>query len=84
MPRKANIIISNIANDDYLLTTLDDCPFCGGHNFDVVTFDVSDREGYPTQITCSYCGASGPWDYSAEKNMLTVGLVDLWNSRVKS
>src|SRR5690554_894377 len=38
------------------------CPFCGSTNIEI-QISTPDREGVPTNLICSDCGASGPWEY---------------------
>ena len=38
------------------------CPFCGSVEVEVV-IGTQDREGYPSNLICSECGAAGPWIY---------------------
>lgn len=50
-------------------TNLKPCPFCGGIDL-YITCETEDREGTPAQITCSSCGASGPWKYIQDSDFL--------------
>lgn len=60
------------------------CPFCGNdneNNFDLQT-GTKDREGIPVNITCTQCGACGPYEYETgdeERLMLTATFN--WNRR---
>lgn len=57
------------------------CPFCGSVEVEVVT-GTEDREGYPSKLTCSDCGANGPWIYC--KDPLDKDYHELlkqWNTR---
>lgn len=54
------------------------CPFCGAtEDFEFRT-GTPDREGIPTNIYCSYCGAEGPWVYV---DGTTEPAIERWNSR---
>jgi formate dehydrogenase maturation protein FdhE len=39
------------------------CPFCGSNDIDPVIIDQKDMEGTPVALSCSDCGAQGPWSY---------------------
>jgi Lar family restriction alleviation protein len=60
---------------------LDPCPFCGGKNLEPTTFDIQDREGYPTHIRCADCGATGPWVYVPKRDGISDELIEVWNER---
>lgn len=55
------------------------CPFCGGTNIEL-QISTPDREGIPTNLMCSDCGASGPWEY--EQGNSHAKADDAWNRRV--
>lgn len=54
------------------------CPFCGGTNIEI-QISTPDREGVPTNLMCSDCGASGPWEY--EQGNSHAKADDAWNQR---
>ena len=54
------------------------CPFCGGANIEI-QISTPDREGVPTNLMCSDCGASGPWEY--EQGNSHAKADDAWNRR---
>lgn len=54
------------------------CPFCGGLELDVQR-GTEDREGFPTNLICACCGASGPWFYEMDDSF-TLAL-EGWNKR---
>lgn len=43
------------------------CPFCGGSDIIITIVDTEDREGTPVALTCTDCGAQGPWSYVPEE-----------------
>ena len=46
------------------------CPFCGSNDLGIGRHN-EDREGFPTYIYCSDCGANGPWIYTRDKGCWT-------------
>lgn len=60
------------------------CPFCGGKELGIGRM-TEDREGYPTYVYCSSCGAQGPWTYTRDKAVWTstayACLKTGWNKR---
>ena len=57
------------------------CPFCGSVEVEVVT-GTEDREGYPSNLTCSDCGANGPWTYCKDPHDKDYPkLLKQWNTR---
>lgn len=62
------------------------CPFCGGTDLGVGR-GTEDREGIPTYVYCSDCGAHGPWVYTRVERVWTdleyACRVTTWNDRVE-
>ena len=57
------------------------CPFCGSVEVEVVT-GTEDREGYPSRLTCSDCGANGPQTYCKDPHDKDYHkLLKQWNTR---
>ena len=54
------------------------CPFCGSTNIEI-QISTPDREGVPTNLMCSDCGSSGPWEYEQGNSHAKVD--DAWNRR---
>jgi len=56
------------------------CPFCGETEVEIQR-STPDREGIPTNIICSNCGASGPQVYVADVEDFKLALKE-WNNRI--
>lgn len=54
------------------------CPFCGSTNIEI-KISTPDREGVPTSLMCSDCGASGPWEYEQDNSHAKADAA--WNTR---
>lgn len=54
------------------------CPFCGSTNIEI-QISTPDREGVPTNLMCSDCGASGPWEYEQVNSHARADAA--WNTR---
>jgi len=46
-----------------LALALAPCPFCGAKDTELQQ-GTCDREGYPVNLACVECGATGPWVYA--------------------
>ena len=61
------------------------CPFCGETTDFGIGRGTEDREGFPTYLYCSECGAQGPWFYTRVKAAFTsTGVcaeMSGWNAR---
>ena len=66
--------------------TIKPCPFCDSENL-IIAHSTEDREGFPSNIVCEDCGASGPWAYIKDKkdsqNLQYVVRKTYWNTRGK-
>ena len=57
------------------------CPFCGETEDLEFQTQTPDREGIPTNVTCGFCGACGPWVYAVSMDDHKKAEEE-WNNRV--